>query len=151
MDEGNAPAVQTDSWLFIDELNASCRQRIQRLSQIIDQIGHVVETWSARGKVAPEARIMIKWRKDLDPALTTPDRHDIDVLVLYTLDRTGFVSEGCVLLHGSLEIVSNDPYVMDRAKGTIERRLGIPHHVVRSSRDQTLKYAFKIPLTTGPA
>ncbi len=115
MDEGDAPVMQANPWLTVDQLNSCIRQRIERPGQVIDEVRDVVKARSARCQEAAYPGVTLDRRENLDPRLTDPQRRDIYVLLDNTRLSAAREAELPVLLDRQLDVLDDDADVMDRS------------------------------------
>ncbi len=117
MDERDQPVVQAAARLTVDQLDAGCRQLVERGRQVVDEVGDVVDAGAACVEESADWRVVLDRREDLDPALAGPQRGDVGVLLGHPRHLAAGESQRAVLLDGNRDVANNDAEVMDRARG----------------------------------
>ena len=105
MDESNQPVVEADARRFVDQLDSSIAQGAERPGKIIHEIGDVVESGTPRGEKAADSGIVVDRRKNLNPALASQNRYDVDVLTLNTHNISGPIAKCPVCSDRRIQVI----------------------------------------------
>jgi len=117
MDKGDLQAEEADARNRVDQLDAVGSEALQGETDIVDLVGEMMNTGSAPGEKAADRRVLVRRRKQLDPAASDEDGRRLNALLGDDFAVLKGGAEGAeVRLDGHVEVGNGDTDVM-KARG----------------------------------